>query len=80
MLKLGRGHPKWGTLTKRGRLSTVDLLVQTSLHQLLLIFINYYFDYNTNYLSEEVNSTKPSPSVGVSWFKLTSTTHGQVIK
>jgi hypothetical protein len=48
-----------------GWLSTVDLLVLTSLDQLLLILETLFTFNNTSYLNEEVNCTKPSPSVGV---------------
>ncbi len=48
------GKPYW-----RGRLSTVDLLVLTSLHQLLFILIIFfYLCYTTSYLNEEVNCTE----------------------
>jgi hypothetical protein len=54
-----------GNLTKgEGLISTVDLLVLTSLGQLLLI-LKVLFIYKTSYLNEEVNCTKPSPSVRV---------------
>ncbi len=50
----------------RGRLSTVDLLVLTSLDQLLFaVMIFFYLCYKTSYLNEEVNCTEPSPSVSV---------------
>ena len=48
------------------RLSAVDLLVLTSLDQLLLILANAFF-YKTSCLNEEVNRTEPSPSVSVPW-------------
>jgi len=41
----------------------VDLLVLTSLYQLLLKQIFFYFCYKTNYLNEVVNCTELSPSV-----------------
>jgi hypothetical protein len=45
-----------------GRLSTVDLLVLTSLDQLLFILkIVFTFFYKTSYLNEEVNGIEPSP-------------------
>jgi hypothetical protein len=47
------------------RLGTVDLFVLASLGQLLLILKKRLFTYLKNYLSEEVNSTEPSPSVSV---------------
>jgi len=49
----------------RGRLSTVDLLVLTSLDKLLFILKYYFPFYKTSYLNEEVNCTEPSPSVSV---------------
>jgi hypothetical protein len=48
-----------------GWLSTEDLLVLTSLDQLLLILETLFTFNNTSYLNEEVNCTKPSPSDGV---------------
>jgi hypothetical protein len=52
----------------KGRLSTVDLLVLTSLDQLLLIVQTHYLHfYKTSYPNEEVNCTEPSPSVSVPW-------------
>ncbi len=53
-----------GTLTE-GRLSTVDLLVLTSLDQVLLILQTFTF-LQTSY--EEVNCTEPSSSVSVPLF------------
>jgi hypothetical protein len=51
-----------------GRLSAVDLLVLTSLDQLLLtLAILFTFLNKTIYLNEEVNCSKPSPSVSVPW-------------
>jgi len=56
-----------GSLAEGGRFSTVDLLVLTSLGQLLFIFkISFTFFYKTSYLVEEVNRTEPSLSVSVS--------------
>jgi hypothetical protein len=57
------GNPQW-----RGRLSTVVLLVQSSLDELLLILPTLFTRYKTSYLNEEVNRTKPSPSVSVPCF------------
>jgi hypothetical protein len=47
----------------RGRLSTVDLLVLTSLGQLLLHWKYYkrFLFKKTSYLNEEYNCTEPSP-------------------
>jgi hypothetical protein len=51
---------------RRGRrLCTVDLLVLTSLDQLLKLKNIISLLYKTSYLNEEVNCTEPSPSVGV---------------
>ncbi len=59
------GKPYWG-----GRLSTVDLLVLTSLDQLLLIIkFLFHLCYKTSYLNEEVNCTVPSPSVSFPWMR-----------
>jgi hypothetical protein len=53
------GNPNW-----RRRVSTVDLLVLTSLDQLL--FWKYFSPYyKTSYLNEEVDCTEPSPSLSV---------------
>ncbi len=53
------------------RLSTVDLLVLTSLEQLIFILefgnIMYLF-CKASYNNEEVNCTEPSPPVRVPWF------------
>ncbi len=50
----------------KGRLSTVDLLVLTSLYQMLLIMQTLFTFFNkTSYLEEEVNCTESSPSVRV---------------
>jgi hypothetical protein len=59
------GKPYW-----RGRLNTVDLLLLTSLDQLLLILIILFaFFIKTTYLNKEVNRTEPSPSVSVPCWK-----------
>jgi hypothetical protein len=53
-----------GSLTEG--LSTPDLLVQTSLDQLVFIIkLLFDFVYKTRYLNEEVNCTEPPPSVSV---------------
>ncbi len=58
--------PKAGRAYRRGRLSTIDLLVLTCLVQLLWIMQTYLLLYKTScYLNEEVNRTEPSPSVSV---------------
>jgi hypothetical protein len=60
------GNPYW-----RGCLSTVDLLVLTSLDQLLVILqTTFTFFSKTRYLNKEVNRTEPSPSVSVRCYKL----------
>ncbi len=56
------GKPYW-----IGSISTVDLLVLTSLDQLLFkLTLNFLF-YKATFLNEEVNCTEPSPSVRVPW-------------
>ncbi len=60
---VARGKP--GNPYERGRLSTVDLLMLTSLDQ-LNTNINFFLQ-NINDVNEEVNSNKPSPSVRVPW-------------
>ncbi len=58
-----------GTLTERGRLGTVNLLVLTSLDQLFLIWRhNLLFFTKTRYPNEEIKCTEPSSSVTVPWF------------
>jgi hypothetical protein len=48
----------------RGRISTVDLLVLTSLDEVLFNLKLYFpFFTKTTYLNEEVNCTDPFPSV-----------------
>jgi len=59
--KLGTGNPH-----RRGRTSTVDLLVLTRSDRLLLTLIFFHF-YKTSYFHEEVNSTEHIPSVRVPW-------------
>jgi len=53
----------------KGSSSTFDLLVLTSLDQLILktLFsvLQNFLIYKTSYLNEEVNRTEASPSVGV---------------
>jgi len=62
----GKSHSREPLL--KGRLSTVDFFVLTSLDELLLILQELFdFFYKTSYLNEEVNSTEPSPSVSVPW-------------
>ncbi len=56
----------------RGRLSTVDLLVPTSLDQLLFIskiLFTFFLKKKTIYPNEEVNCTEPSRSVILPWLK-----------
>jgi hypothetical protein len=57
--------PKPGKSYRRGRISTVDLLVLTNLGQLLLIIQTFFTFYETNCLNDEVNCAEPSPSVSV---------------
>ena len=76
-----------GNTYQRGRICTIDLLILTSLDQLLLIlklwFILFYW---TNYLNEVVKCTEPSPSVRDRWltsllcstFKIFQDIRGQV--
>jgi hypothetical protein len=53
-----------GNSYRRGRISTVDLLVLTSLDKLLFTQkILLFFFYKTSYSNKEVNRTEPSPSV-----------------
>ncbi len=55
-----------GSLTKEGRLSTVDLLVLMSLDQLIFkLKILLTFFYKTSYLNEEVICTELTPSVNI---------------
>jgi hypothetical protein len=49
---------------KRG-LSTVDLLEPTSLDKLRFVIKTFLTIYKTSYPNEEVNCTKPFPSVSV---------------
>ncbi len=57
-----------GSLTERGRLSTVDLLVLISSDWPVLILKTLFtFFYKTSYLNEETICTMPSPSVSVPW-------------
>ncbi len=57
-------HRKNREVLLRGRLSTVDLLVPTSLDQLLFI-LKILLTVLQSYLNEEVNRTEPSPSVRI---------------
>ncbi len=50
-------------------LYTVDLLVLTSLDQLLLVY-KILFSFLQNKLNEEVNCTEPPSSVSVPWQNL----------
>jgi hypothetical protein len=53
----------------KGRLSTVDLLVLLARIISFYIKILNFFFYKTNYPNEEVNRTKPSPSVRAPCFR-----------
>jgi hypothetical protein len=61
-----------GSLTKGGRLSTVDLLVLTSLDQFFCIENIINLSYKTSYLNDVVNCAEPSPLVSIPWFCLCS--------
>ncbi len=52
---------------RRGRLSTVDLLVLNSLDKLIFISEILITCYEMSCLNEEVNCTELSPSVCVPW-------------
>jgi hypothetical protein len=54
-----------GKPCERERLSTVDLLVLTSIIQLLLVMSTSITFYKISYINEEVNRTEPSLSVSV---------------
>ncbi len=54
------GNPCW-----RGRISTVDLLVQTNLYHLK----QFFSFYKTTYLCAEVNRTELFPLVRIPWTK-----------
>ncbi len=56
------------TMMPYWRDSTVDLLVLTSLDQLLFCW-NMFF-YKTRHLNEEVECTEISPSVSIPWFDI----------
>ncbi len=49
----------------KGRLSTVDLFVLTSLDQLHLTLQTLFTFHKTSYLNEEVNHTGPSRSISI---------------
>ncbi len=57
-----QGNPHW-----RGRFSTVDLPVVTSLDQWLMIIQTLSTFYKTSCLNEEVNCTKPFLWAGGPW-------------
>ncbi len=61
--------PKHGNLTERDvsvRLASMSQLVQINSFYIKNI---KNFSYKTSYLNEEVNCTKPSPSVSIPWAK-----------
>jgi hypothetical protein len=62
---------KTGKSYLRGRLSTADLHSLNSVDQLLLISKYYQTFCKTGCCNEEVNCTKPSPSISISWLKFT---------
>jgi len=51
----------------RARLSTVDLLVLTSINQLLFTMKILFTFYKTSYLNKEANCSEPFPSVSIPW-------------
>ncbi len=65
-----------GKYHRRGRLSTLDLLVPTSFVQ--LHFILKILFYKTSYHNEEVNCTKASPSVSIPWNGIHAHTHQHI--
>ncbi len=66
-----------GSPYRRGRISTVDLLVLIGSEQVLLIQKNIIFPfYNTSYLNGVVNCTEPSISVSVPCHGMTMGGHG----
>jgi hypothetical protein len=61
-------HVSTGKPYGRGKLSTFDLLVLTSLNQLLYKLKKIFtFLQKTSYLNEEGNLTEPFPSVRIPW-------------
>jgi hypothetical protein len=55
----------------KGRLSTVDLIVLNSLHQLLFkVKILFSFVTKQATFKEEVNCTEPSPLVSIPWTRV----------
>jgi hypothetical protein len=67
VLYWGRQRPNQGKLTERGRVRTVDLLVLTSLDQLIYIIKILFTFFKTSYLGEEVNCTEPRPFSWCLW-------------
>jgi hypothetical protein len=66
----------------KGRLSTIHLIVQNSLDQLLFKLKLYFFIFlqKTTYLIEEVNSIVPSPSANVPWGRYYKTFFGRNLR
>ncbi len=58
-------HKHQNRLDRLSRGKHFDLLVPTSLDQLLVIMNALFFFYKTSYLNEEVNRSEASHSVGV---------------
>jgi hypothetical protein len=54
-----------GNSKRRGRLSTVELLVLTSFSAHFYIENIIFLFTKTSYLNEEVNCTEPAPSVSI---------------
>ncbi len=64
------GMLQQGSLTKGGKLSSVDLFVLTSLEQVIFILKIIFTSFcKTSYLNQEVNCTEPSPSVWLPWIQ-----------
>jgi hypothetical protein len=57
--------PQPGNPYCTGKLGTVDLLVPTRSDELVFVLKLYLSFFTTTYLNEEVNCTKPFPSVRV---------------
>ncbi len=63
LTKVGAGNSYW-----KGRISTIDLLVLTSSHQLILYCNIVFLLHKTSYLNGEVNATEPYPSYSLPYF------------
>jgi hypothetical protein len=60
-------HAVPGNPHKREEISTADLLLLTSSHQLLFMLKQCFDFFKTTNLNEEVNGTESCPSVRVPW-------------